>query len=274
MSSYNIHMYGGWAGTAGGNFDEMWALSLPSFTWTRLRHDYDDREYHTCHVIGQNQIMTIGGAHAANDNSNCDWELQSVAIFDTAVNNWGSKFDPAEGPYVLPRLLYQTIGGNGTGGATLKSPINGWSNPNISRLFDSAALNSTGPSNATTGNYTTPPSPLASSNGDSKSHKLGAGGIAGIVIAAVVFVIAVVAIVYKLRLPKLVAYPLPEMADDPRLRPVLNELPERPQTFAAEMDAVPFRGELPDSPARTYPPPRSEPGSIPDEEPVRVGNWV
>ena len=57
-SSYNIYMYGGKNGT--GAFDQIYALSLPSFTWVKIYEGDSPRYGHTCHPVGQRQMVTVG----------------------------------------------------------------------------------------------------------------------------------------------------------------------------------------------------------------------
>jgi hypothetical protein len=58
-SSYNIYMYAG-RGNAD-YFDDIYVLSLPSFTWTRTFLGQGTRYGHTCHVVGNRQMITVGG---------------------------------------------------------------------------------------------------------------------------------------------------------------------------------------------------------------------
>jgi hypothetical protein len=53
-------------------YDDIYVLSLPSFTWIKVFSGKIPRFGHTCHLVGGRQMLTVGG-HNKNPNS-CDWE--------------------------------------------------------------------------------------------------------------------------------------------------------------------------------------------------------
>lgn len=61
-SSHNIYIYGGWNEHTYTYFDDVYVLSLPSFTWTMLYGEGSGPRFgHTCHLVGNRQMLTVGG---------------------------------------------------------------------------------------------------------------------------------------------------------------------------------------------------------------------
>ncbi|OCL11664.1 hypothetical protein AOQ84DRAFT_386674, partial [Glonium stellatum] len=88
-SSHNIYMYGGRDPTTSNItlYDDVYALSLPSFTWTNIYSGASPRWGHTCHVVGQRQMLTVGGS-LNKTYDGCDWEQRGVAIYDLSAALW------------------------------------------------------------------------------------------------------------------------------------------------------------------------------------------
>lgn len=104
-------MYGGRAANET-FFDDMYVLSLPSFTWTKLYEGTSPRFGHTCHQVGVRTLLTVGGI--VNNNLTgqaCDWEYRGVGVMDISTLTWGSVFNPNPDPYEVPRLVFDDIGG-------------------------------------------------------------------------------------------------------------------------------------------------------------------
>lgn len=89
----------------------VWVLSLPSFTWTQTYIGDGPRYGMTCHLVGNRQMLTVGGNEGSSITSNCDWETKSVAIYDMATLQWGSIFTYNAPPYEVPQRLTDVIGG-------------------------------------------------------------------------------------------------------------------------------------------------------------------
>ncbi|KAF4253989.1 hypothetical protein CNMCM8812_003815 [Aspergillus fumigatus] len=163
-SSHNIYMYGG----KGANelYDEIYVLSIPSFTWTKISEGKSPRYGHTCHLVANRQMLTVGGA-SSDDLSTCDWEYRGVAIYDMSTSTWGSVYDAFAADYAVPAKVYQVIGGGPNGNATKKTPSDGFSTPELASFF-----------------Y--PPANNDSANAQqSASNKLSKGAIAGIAVGSV-----------------------------------------------------------------------------------------
>ncbi|KAL1595223.1 hypothetical protein SLS60_009911 [Paraconiothyrium brasiliense] len=163
-SSYNIYMYGGQSLQPAGNqtqYDDMWILSVPSFTWIEVDPDTSKsssppaRAGHSCHVWDSQMIVLGGytdpqlgcdtpGIYAFNMSS-LGWSDQFTALTgDKATKayngNEGDEGNPLaqqanqrgfdhkaglEGSYgySVPKQVQSVIGGKETGGATLTAPV-------------------------------------------------------------------------------------------------------------------------------------------------------
>ena len=84
QSSYNIYLYGGASvpGEAGAGFDDVYILSLPSFTWVKMypldrpANKTGDYPHHslTCSVVaGGSQMLIIGGTFPSTDDCDDPW---------------------------------------------------------------------------------------------------------------------------------------------------------------------------------------------------------
>lgn len=105
-------MYGGRG--ANEDYDEIYVLSIPSFTWTKIYRGDSPRFGHTCHLVANRQLLTVGGSTVSDLLSACDWEEKGVAIFDTSGSssaNWGSVYDAYASAYQVPDKVYNVIGG-------------------------------------------------------------------------------------------------------------------------------------------------------------------
>ncbi|KAJ8114875.1 hypothetical protein ONZ43_g4798 [Nemania bipapillata] len=179
-SSFNIYLYGGWDPIKQREFDDIWVLSIPSFTWTRVFDGKSPRWGHTCHVVGQRQMITVGGTNNNNYPTNCDWEYMGVAILDLTDIAWGSIFDRNKPPYQVNTMISNTIGGGPDGGATLLRPESGWSSTHVAQLF-TGTINQTAPF--------TPPNTSGSTGAADGKSSVNVGAIAGGTVGGVVFIL-------------------------------------------------------------------------------------
>jgi len=185
-SSHNIYMYGGRDGS-NTYFDDVYVLSLPSFTWINIYTGQSPRYAMTCHVVGNRQMITTGGGTQAAITKDCDWEVKGVAIYDLSTLLWGSVYTANDAPYEVPKLVYNEIGGNETGNATLLEPSAGFSSAALRHMFlpnqtdpSKNSTNSTGTSNTTN-------SATSSATPKPKSGAI-AGGIVGGLVGLAAFV--------------------------------------------------------------------------------------
>jgi hypothetical protein len=109
-SSTNIYLYGG---TSDGTiFDDVYVLSLPSFTWVKVFTGSDARWSVTCHFVPPRQMITVGGGgKSSNITSDCDWETKSLAVLDLSTIGWSSVYDAGAPAYEVPDEVVKAIGG-------------------------------------------------------------------------------------------------------------------------------------------------------------------
>ncbi|ORY15499.1 hypothetical protein BCR34DRAFT_179054 [Clohesyomyces aquaticus] len=149
-SSHNIFVYGGRDPTAKNEtiyYDDIAILSLPSFTWISYYNGKSPRWGHTCHKVGNRQMLTIGG-HNKYDNI-CDWEKKSVAILDLPSAEWGSLYNAFDDQYILSDVIIAKIGGTPNGNATHKVPEKGWASEEFRKIMSTNRIYSNDPVNNT-----------------------------------------------------------------------------------------------------------------------------
>ncbi|KAF3154552.1 hypothetical protein EYR41_001056 [Orbilia oligospora] len=218
-SSYQIIVFGGANNEE--TFGDVWALSIPSFTWTKLSDDIDSnvaaapRYSPSCNLVKKHMMVVFGGNRVIGGSTynypQCDKDGKLAFFFDLNLLEWASvvsEEEPEE--YRVPEMIYETIGGNANGGATLTQPPGGFNQAGMSTVFAAfASTTSTAPASTTTSTMeTTSSAPSASS-----SPALSGGAIGGIVAGAIIL-IALVAVgiwfyLRKRREPEELATPSP-----------------------------------------------------------------
>ncbi|PGH27591.1 hypothetical protein AJ80_00833 [Polytolypa hystricis UAMH7299] len=143
-SSTQVYLYGGQNLIPYGEqiqYDDMWILTIPSFTWIKV--DTDDqavppaRAGHACN-IWNSQIIVTGG-YVGQDLS-CD--SPGIYVFDASELKWQNQYAAREGGndlnqqasqedsralsgsywYRVPKAVQSVIGGNDQGHATVTAP--------------------------------------------------------------------------------------------------------------------------------------------------------
>ncbi|KAH7363611.1 hypothetical protein B0T11DRAFT_282887 [Plectosphaerella cucumerina] len=139
LSSINIYLYGGYPGvdpTVEMN-DEVWVLSLPSFTWTRISEGRpgQGRSGHKCFMPYPDQMMVVGGMTSlAGDDLTCLPSL--IQVYNLTSGRWMDGYDPDKhADYGVPAAVREVIGGSAEGGATLMTPEAGWSDERLADVF-------------------------------------------------------------------------------------------------------------------------------------------
>ncbi|QIW95909.1 hypothetical protein AMS68_001427 [Peltaster fructicola] len=153
-SSYNIYMFAGQKLQPAADqeqFNDMWILSVPSFTWISIDQSKQSVPYgrsgHTCNIWDAQMVM-IGG-YTGTDLS-C--ESPGIYVFDLSTLQWvqqysatssnstrgtnslsqqsaqmvnGTSAGGLEGSYgyQVPAVVISAIGGSPSGGATLTTPV-------------------------------------------------------------------------------------------------------------------------------------------------------
>ncbi|EME89485.1 uncharacterized protein MYCFIDRAFT_26780 [Pseudocercospora fijiensis CIRAD86] len=197
-SSYNIYFFGGLQPEDQGNesFGDAWILSIPSFTWTLLYPSNYGGSHHslTCDVINHGQMIIMGGWWSNASYTPCDaasvWGMHNLNLGSNDRDHvpW-YQFLPNLTDYTLPPNLTAVIGGSSTGGATVATPATtGFSNSDLSRLFQLKATTSTRPATRDIPTATSAP-------GAKKTASSNAGAIAGGVVGGVLGLALVIGMV-------------------------------------------------------------------------------
>jgi Kelch motif len=131
-SSYEIYIYGGTNsldhGTPPQLSDDVWVLSVPSFTWTKVYPGNNDqaRFGHVCATPYPNQMFVVGGGGYDGGCINGS----AIRVFDLNNLVWQTKYDPAVWEeYKVPTKVASAIAA---------TPTAAWSQPQISKLFSTS----------------------------------------------------------------------------------------------------------------------------------------
>lgn len=179
-SSHNIYLYGGRDPTGLNGtifYDDIYVLSLPSFTWIKVFTGTAPRYGHTCHIVGKRQLLTSGGQ--ARSEKQCDWERKAVAILDVPTLAWGSVYNAQDDPFVIGDYIIGKIGGHKQGGATLKTPEKGWNSSELGIIMSTTRL------------YNEDGTPFQTLNDSSGLTMVRLAGIIGGSIAGAIFIVCV-----------------------------------------------------------------------------------
>ena len=114
--SWEIFMYSGYGGQNGSPFgvrdyDSIWALSIPAFTWANVYQDMTGGRYgHSCHVIGNRQLLALGGAGSMYNvpmGSPDYLNVNGIGVFDLTQAQWTNGYDANAAPYERPTQVQQ-----------------------------------------------------------------------------------------------------------------------------------------------------------------------
>lgn len=159
-SSYNVYYYGGFDGINNLDpfSDEVWVLSLPSFTWHRINEgkEIHGRAGHKCFKPYADQMMVFGGyTPEAGDSGGSCLDGGPIVTFNLSSGEWMDEYNPEKfDDYAVPTKVQDKIGGNGAGGATLVTPSpSGWAARGLGEIFgesyDMKKIATYGPYNTT-----------------------------------------------------------------------------------------------------------------------------
>ncbi|KAI8634555.1 hypothetical protein F5Y19DRAFT_116791 [Xylariaceae sp. FL1651] len=184
QSSYNIYLYGG-AGMPPSiaGFDDVYILSLPSFTWIKYypKSNGSNQYPHntlTCNVIDGAQMMIIGGSFPLDDLS-CDApEQYGSHNLDLGRQNeqnaqW-NLYQPMVTSYDVPSDIISVIGGGPKGGAAKTVPDDGFTDPDLEVYLGQKFI--------ATARTPTRPTASATDNANANKGELPRDTIAGIVV--------------------------------------------------------------------------------------------
>ncbi|KAF4513284.1 hypothetical protein G6O67_000573 [Ophiocordyceps sinensis] len=194
QSSFNIHYYGGFDGIHPRDvfYDDVWVLSLPSFTWTQINNgtEIHARSGHRCFLPYPDQMMVFGGYAAEAGNVPSCLDKGPVVVFNITSGEWQDSYDPKKyGNYGVHDKVRATIGGDASGGATATAPVpSGWATSDLADVFaqkyDSGKIKTYWPYDDGSAEVRRPELPVDTRGGGDKK---------GIIIPAVVVPVVVLA---------------------------------------------------------------------------------
>ncbi len=138
-SSFNIYYYGGYDGLHSEEAfsDDVWVLSLPSFTWVKLASStVDGRAGHKCVMPYPDQMLVIGGYPSLQGGNTVPCLQETIRVFNLSTGKWLDRYDPSiYANYTVPSAVHDKIGGSGTGGATATTPSPSWGATELAGIF-------------------------------------------------------------------------------------------------------------------------------------------
>ncbi|KAJ4385722.1 hypothetical protein N0V93_010151 [Gnomoniopsis smithogilvyi] len=143
-SSFNIYWYGGYNGlnlTVDSAWnDAIWVLSLPSFTWKQVSDARTGkaRAGHKCVMPYPDQMLVIGGNRAQSGGSTYECLTEIIQLFNVSSATWLDSYDPSVwSNYSVPSAVFEVIGGDKSGGATVTAPSS-WDDTALGDVFQVA----------------------------------------------------------------------------------------------------------------------------------------
>ncbi|KAJ9602122.1 hypothetical protein H2200_013482 [Cladophialophora chaetospira] len=123
-SHHDIFVYGGWDSNGGMPSQEVWILSIPSFTWVRASSDGGSaRQGHVCVSPYPDQMMVIGGTGAFGGGFSTN---NSVDVFNLNSLTWTGKYDPdTHASYTPNAKVMSAISATPTVSG-MSSQVSGW----------------------------------------------------------------------------------------------------------------------------------------------------
>ncbi|KAI9642983.1 hypothetical protein NHQ30_008717 [Ciborinia camelliae] len=240
QSSYNIYLYGGAGfGANASGYDDVYILSLPSFTWIKWWANAESsakpHNMLSCNVVDGTQMLIVGGSFP-KDQSTCDyapaWGTHNLVLNEPVNGNPWNTYQTNVTSYGVPSAIISVVGGSPTGGATMRSPSAGFQNNDLSVYFGqkASAVNRT-PTRAIT-------SATASSTSKASSGKLAPGAVAGVAVGVVVGIVGLLAASFCII----------------RIRKSRTRVPEVSAPILPAYGAVNASKTLPQRPDRSYDP--------------------
>ncbi|KAK2589931.1 hypothetical protein QQS21_012394 [Conoideocrella luteorostrata] len=139
-SSFNIYYYGGFDGIHQSEdfSDEVWVLSVPSFTWTLINKGTPKhgRSGHKCFTPYPDQMMVFGGSAPQRGSPPDCLDQGPVVIFNLTSGEWMSSYSPTKyAAYGVHHAIISAIGGDASGHATATKPASGWVSNELENIF-------------------------------------------------------------------------------------------------------------------------------------------
>lgn len=117
-SSFEIYIFGGLDGTtpitgssSGTSMGDVWVLSVPSFTWTRVYGGdiTHSRDMHVCVRAYSDRMLAVGGENSANP-SYLSCLDSTIDVFNLTSSTWISAYDPSNhSEYEIPPAVASNI---------------------------------------------------------------------------------------------------------------------------------------------------------------------
>ena len=111
-SSFEIFIFGGNTGNSSNltSFGDVWALSVPSFTWTQVFNESGgtkNRDTHICVLPYPDQMFVIGGENLGNSTYCVD---TTIEVFNLTNSTWMDFYDPTiRSEYQIPSAVVSNI---------------------------------------------------------------------------------------------------------------------------------------------------------------------
>lgn len=253
-------------------------LSLPSFIWHAENSSAipdTGRFYHSCSIVGQRQMMVIGGIVTSTnaqqdsitspetviqgtrlDMSQPDSSPQGINVFDLSSFEWKTMYNATALPYVTPKIVKDEILSKG-------SYPSQWSNPLVQSWFNTTSAGSNPPVQTSTSTRSYPPVQAPSnttSAGSKESNRVPVkhdiGAIVGGVVGGVALLALVTLFLLYFRVRRIRQHPIPDKQQElTMVEPQTAELAtdtrgfEYPNYVPVEMNsnAEVIQAELPNS---------------------------
>lgn len=143
------------------DYEDVFILSLPAFTWFRAPGTSAMREWHYCDLIGKRQMIVIGGGEpTAALGAKPDPWTRGLGIFDITELSWSNSYNASAQPYEQPSIIKQFYS----------------TNPAQPDVWNDLALAAVFATNTTT---TDAPNPSPSTNGEGTKSEGGNGPVPG-----------------------------------------------------------------------------------------------
>ena len=114
--------------------DEVSVLTLPGFYWSKATYTAKHpRMEHSCNVVGQRQMLVIGGVDPSRANISDylkDPWSQGIGIFDLTDMSWKDGYDADAEAYTSPETIKSYYNEHGM------EPKTGWDSSDVQAIFN------------------------------------------------------------------------------------------------------------------------------------------
>ncbi|RPA87397.1 hypothetical protein BJ508DRAFT_410170 [Ascobolus immersus RN42] len=230
-SSHQIFVYGGFDPNGSGH-DDIYVLSIPSFSWQKVWAGEDKKLARTamaCTTVGKSMVV-LGGT-VVNNRSNCE-ERPARTVFDLTELKWNEdgKVDP-DADYSVADVIMKNIEGR-------TEPVGGWTRDGLKEVFalkskDTSPGNDSGRDEPASGG-----GPQPSDDGDGGSKGAIIGGVVGGIIGALAIAFLLYLILRRRK----------EKSSGPSFAELPGSGPDRGETYKPSLTQFGGHGEVHGSP--------------------------